>query len=99
MDVVPVSVGRAAQAWDEQHLDLSAASRQVAAAPTGGFTGAVSGAAARFATAWGRHTADLAEDAETRADSLRRAISDYLATDGAAAEDLIQLATYLGERR
>lgn len=99
MDVVPVSVGRVAQAWDEQHLDVTAASRQVGAAPTAGFTGAVAGSASRFATTWERHTAALAGDAETRADSLRRVIADYLATDGAAATDLILLASYVGERR
>lgn len=99
MDVIPVSVGCAAQAWDEQHLDLTAASRQVGAAPSGGFTGAVSGSATRFATTWERHTTAIARDAEVRADSLRRTIADYLATDGAVVEDLIRLAGYVQERR
>ena len=99
MDVVPLSVGRASRSWDQQHVEVGAASRQVGAAPTGGFTGAVSGAAARFATAWERHTTALADAAETKADTLRAVIADYVATDRAAAADLFLLAGYVGERR
>jgi hypothetical protein len=48
---VPVSMGATAGSWDEQHLDLQAAAGQLGAAPTGGFTAGVAGAAARFAVA------------------------------------------------
>ena len=48
MEVVPITVGVASRAWDEQHLDVAAAAEQVGGAGTGGFTAAVSGPAARF---------------------------------------------------
>jgi hypothetical protein len=99
MEVVPVSVGRASRSWDEQALDVSAAAGQLGAAPTGGFTTAVAGAAARFTGAWERHTTGLASEAESRADRLRSAIADYLATDQAAGHELLVLASYLREQR
>lgn len=99
MDVVPRSVGVASQAWDEQHLDLVAASGQIGGAATSGFTGNVSGAAARFTSSWERFTAALGTRCETRADGLRAAIRDYVATDDASATDLLALAVYLEERR
>ncbi len=86
MNVVPVSVGEASRAWDEQHLDLQAAGEQIGEAPTSGFTPAVAGAAARFVSGWARHTTGLAEEAEAQADGLRTALSDYLATDEAQAD-------------
>jgi hypothetical protein len=81
MEVVPASVAIASRAWDDQHLDLVAASRQIDRAGTDGFTGPVSGAASRFAGAWTRFAADLGTDCETRADGLRAAIADYVGTD------------------
>lgn len=99
MDVVPVSVGVASRAWDEQHLDLAAASRQIGGADTGGFTGAVSGTAARFTGAWIRHAAGLGTDCEARADGLRTTIADYVATDELSFHDLLRLGGYLTEVR
>ncbi len=99
MEVVPVSVGIASRSWDEQNLDLTGAAGQIGSAPTGGFTGNVSGAASRFVTGWERHTTALAAQAESRADALRTVIADYLATDQAAAADLFLLASYVREQR
>jgi hypothetical protein len=99
MQVVPLSVGRASRAWDEQHVDVTAAARQLGAAVTAGFTDAVAGAAARFATTWQRHTEALADEAESRADGLRTAIADYLATDDAVGLDVLALHSYLAEQR
>jgi hypothetical protein len=99
MEVVPLSLGRVSRSWDEQALDVSAAAGQLGAAPTGGFPTAVAGAAARFTSAWGRHTTGLAGEAETRADGLRAVIADYLATDQAAGTELLVLASYLREQR
>jgi hypothetical protein len=99
MEVVPQSVGAASRSWDEQHLDLSAAAEQIGAAPTGGFTTGVSGAATRFATTWQRHTTSLGDTAEARADGLRAAIADYLNTDRVVATDWLFLGSYLEEER
>lgn len=99
MEVVPVSVGRAAQAWDEQHLDLQAAAGQVGGAGSGGFTAAVSGTAARFLTTWERHVRDLGDTAEARADGLRTAVADYVASDQAAYDELVALAPFVHEER
>lgn len=99
MEVVPVSVGRASRAWDEQHLDLAAAAGQLAAAPTGGFTAGVAGAASRFASTWHRQTVALGAQAEARADGLRRVIADYVSTDLSAGGRLMVLRSYLGEHR
>ena len=99
MEVVPLSVGRVSRSWDEQALDAAAAGGQLGTAPTGGFTTAVAGAAARFTSAWERHTTGLAVEAETRADGLRAVIADYLATDQAAGTELLVLASYLREPR
>ncbi len=81
MEVVPASVGAAARSWGEQHADLAAASRQIDGAGTSGFTGPVSGAASRFTDAWRLSAADLGDECETRADTLRAAILDYVRTD------------------
>ena len=81
MEVVPASVGVTARSWDEQHADLAAASRQIDGAGTSGFTGPVAGSASRFTGAWTRYAADLGADCETRADTLRAAILDYVRTD------------------
>jgi len=99
MQVVPLSVGRTARSWDEQHLDVAAAAAQLGAAPTGGFTDAVAGAAARFASTWQRHVAALADLAESRADGLRSALEDDLRTDEAVAHDQFALLTFLPEVR
>jgi hypothetical protein len=96
MEVVPVSVGVASRAWDEQHLDLAAASRQIDRAGTGGFTAAVSQTAARFTSAWTRHAEGLGTDCETRADGLRAAIADFVATDELSFHDLIELLELVG---
>jgi hypothetical protein len=81
MEVLPAAVGAVARSWDEQHADLAAASRQIDGAATNGFPGQVSGAASRFTGAWTRLAADLGADCETRADTLRSAILDYVRTD------------------
>ena len=99
MEVVPVSVGRAARAWDEQHLDLQAAAGQVAGAGSAGFTAAVSGPAARFLAAWERHVRELGTTSEARADALRVTLADYVATDQLAFEELRSLTPYLAEER
>lgn len=99
MEVVPLSVGAASRAWDEQHDDVAAAAGQVGEAPTGGFTESVSGAAARFASSWQRRTEGLADEAEGRADDLRRVVADFLATDRAVEGDVLGLIGYLEERR
>lgn len=99
MEVVPLSVGRVSRSWDEQGLDVAAAAGQIGSAPGGGFTDNVAGAASRFTTAWERHATGLAEEAETRADSLRAVIADYLATDQGAGAELLVLASYLREQR
>jgi hypothetical protein len=96
---VPISLAATARRWDEQHLDLDAASGQVEGAPTGGFTPAVSGAAARFVATWARHTEALGATAEARADGLRAAAEDFLATDHAVAEQSLLLRSLLGEAR
>ena len=99
MQVVPLSVGRAARSWDEQHLDVAAAAGQIGAAPVEGFTDAVGGAAARFAATWQRHAAALADRAEATADGLRGALADYLRTDEAVGRDQLVLRGLLDEIR
>ena len=99
MEVVPVSVGVASRSWDEQHLDLAAASRQIDRAGTDGFTSAVSATASRFTGAWTRFAADLGTDCESRADGLRAAIADYVATDDLSFHEVIALGGYLTELR
>ena len=80
MEVVPLAVGQASRAWDEQHLDVTAAGGQIGGARTGGFTDAVVRHRLpvhhHLAAARGRPRARLAE---ARADGLRTAIADYLA--------------------
>jgi hypothetical protein len=99
MDVVPVSVGVASRSWDEQHLDLAAASRQIDGAGTSGFTAAVSGTASRFTGAWSRFAEGLGGDCEARADGLRTAIADYVGTDELSFHELLALGGYLTEER
>jgi hypothetical protein len=92
-------VGRVARSWDEQHLDLAAAAGQIGAAPAHGFTEAVAGAAARFASTWQRHTTALAGLAEAAADGLRDTLEDCLRTDEAVARDQLTLQGLLPELR
>jgi hypothetical protein len=88
IELDPASLARVAGAWDDEQQDLLAASRQLAEAPVAGFTPAVAGTAARFAGAWQRHAADLADTAGERAERLRRVLADQLVTDAARAEPL-----------
>ena len=99
MEMVPLSVGQCARAWDEQHLDLTAAADQVGGAPTSGFTSAVAGSATRFASTWQRHTTLLADEAETHADGLRSTIADFLRTDQTVGLHVQALQAYLVEPR
>ncbi|MCW2853758.1 MAG: hypothetical protein JWM84_3422 [Nocardioides sp.] len=99
MEVVPVSVGEASRAWDEQHLDLDAAATQIADADTGGFTSNVRGTATRFLTQWQRHAEGLGTVSEERADGLRTTITDYVTSDEASRGDLVRLLSYTQEVR
>lgn len=99
MQVVPLTVGVASRAWDEQHNDVTAAADQIGGTATGGFTAGVSGAAARFATTWHRHAATLADQAEVRADGLRTAIADFLETDEAVGFEVFALRGFMVEER
>lgn len=98
MELVPASIGRVSRAWDEQHLDLQAAARQVGRAPQG-FSPAVTGAAQRFGRAWEQHLGRAATLCEIRADGLRDAMADQVATDGIAAAAVLGLLPYLEEVR
>ncbi|MGB0102515.1 MAG: hypothetical protein WBP61_19710 [Nocardioides sp.] len=99
MDAAPTRMAAVARSWDDQHLDLAAAAAQIGAASTAGFTSAVSGAAARFATTWSRHAAALGQSAESRADGLRATAEDYLRTDQAVAGNQLLLRSILRELR
>lgn len=99
MEVVPTTVGTASRGWDEQHLDVAAASHQVGGATTSGFTPAVAGIASRFTASWERFTDALGDDCEARADGLRAAIRDYVGSDEAQGIQLILLMGYLQEVR
>ena len=99
MEVVPLAVGVASRSWDEQHLDLAAASGQIGGASTAGFTGNVSGTAARFTSHWERSTSILGTSCEARADGLRTAIRGYVASDEASAMHLTLLLAFLEEQR
>ena len=99
MEIVPMSVGDASRAWDERHIDLESAARQVGSANTGGFTSAVSGTAARFAGEWKRHVDAIATQAEGHADGLRSVISAYLRAEGATDQNFYYLSTFLREVR
>lgn len=99
MQVVPLTVGVASRAWDEQHNDVTAAAEQIGGASSSGFTQGVSGAASRFATTWQRHTDTLANQAEARADGLRTSIADFLATDEAVGFEVFALRGFMVEQR
>ena len=99
MQLVPLNAQRAADGWDEQHLEVAAAAHQLATAPTGGFTEAVAGSAGGFADAWQQHTAGLARQAERFAESLRAAVADYLVTDDAAGDRQLVLQSWMWQGR
>lgn len=99
MEVVPATVGEASRRWDDEHLDLQSAADGISGAPTGGFTANVTGTAARFTSAWQRFAADTGAECEVRAEALRTAIRDYLATDDAVFDDVVALGGFLEERR
>ena len=95
MNVDPLTVGATARGWDEQHLDLQAAGRQVATADASPFTAAVTGTASRFATTWGRLATTLGDRCEDQADGLRTALDEILDADHTSGLglDLIRAAT------
>jgi hypothetical protein len=99
MEVEPVAVGRASRSWDEQHLDLVAASRQIGRAVTAGFTPAVADVASRFTDAWAALVADLGSDCGAWAEALRLAAGDCLATDGVVRHDFLTLGRRLAPPR
>ncbi len=103
MEMVPESVGRAARRWDEQHLDLHAAARQLGAAldgaVDGGLTPSVARVARRFVRAWEGHVEQVAQQCETHADGLRLVLADWLETDAAATLPTMLLRQYLTEQR
>lgn len=96
MEIVPVSVGDASRAWDERHIDLESAAKQVGSANTGGFT---SGTAARFTGEWKRHVDAIATQAEGHADGLRGVVSTYLQAEGLTDQNFYLLQSYLVETR
>jgi hypothetical protein len=98
MEIVPVTVGTASRAWDQQNVDLASAADLVGEASTSGFTAAVSGPAARFVGDWQRYTDDLATRCETRADGLRATIATYLETEF-SVQDRFLLEIYTQEER
>ena len=98
MEIVPVSVGRASRAWDQQHLDLASAAHLVRGASTDGFTSAVSGSAARFIGDWERLTVALGARSEGEADALRDTIRTYLATEDRVANRWL-LQAWVREQR
>lgn len=99
MEIVPISVGDTSHAWDERHIDLESAAKQVGSASTSGFTSAVSGTAARFTSEWKRHVDAVATQAEGHADGLRGVISTYLQAEGVADQNFYILQSYLREVR
>lgn len=95
MQVDPLALGSTARAWDEQHLDLQAAGRQVGAADASSFTAAVGATAARFAATWGRFATALGDHCEEQADGLRTALAEALEADHVSglSLDMIQSLT------
>ena len=99
MQVVAPSLRRAADGWDEQRLEVAAAARRIATAPTGGFTEEVAGPAGEFAAAWQGHAAGLAGQAQRFAESLRAALAGYLVTDDAAGDRQLALPSWVWQER
>lgn len=92
VEIVPVSVGRTARLWDEQHLDLMAASRQVAVAPVDGFTPGLAGSVAGWCASWARILTASATACEAEAEGLRAALAAFVLTDEGSAERLAALS-------
>ena len=99
MELDPEHVARVARAWDEQHLEVAAAGRRIGGASGQGFSPAVAGAATRFATGWGRATADMGDRCESEADSMRTAVRLALESDGTSAADLGTVLDSIAELR
>ncbi len=76
-----VQVGRTAREWDEQHVDLTGASVQVAEATLAGFSPRVRLAALLFRFRWAEHVGVLGQESEVRADGLRDALREYVDSD------------------
>lgn len=95
--VVPTEVERAARDWDVQHLDLVAATRQVAGVPTAGFAPTVVTAADDFVKAWAPHLGRLADTAGSTAVALRTVTGSLLRTDTDAAARASWLGARLGD--
>ena len=98
MEFVPISVGVASRAWDQQNIDLASAAGLIGEAGTSGFTAAVSGPAGRFTSDWQRFAATLATRCETQADGLRATIETYLQTE-LTVTDNFGLNLYRQEQR
>ncbi|MET1060935.1 MAG: hypothetical protein ABWX84_15140 [Nocardioides sp.] len=98
MEIVPVSVGTASRAWDQQNVDLTSAAGLIGEAGTSGFTAAVSGPADRFTSDWQRFATALATRCETQADGLRGTIETYLQTEF-VVQDNFGLGLYTREQR
>ena len=98
MEIVPVSVGIASRAWDQQNIDLSSAAGLIGEAGTAGFTAAVAGPASRFTSDWHRFAGALATRCETQADGLRATIETYLRTEF-TVQDNFGLSLYTREQR
>lgn len=99
MELDPFEIGRVARAWDQQHLELSAAGHQIGGATSRGFTTSVAATAARFASTWGRAAEEMGETCEGRADSMRAAVRLALEADGEARTDLTAFLSAIAERR
>lgn len=99
MELDPAEIARVARAWDEQHLELTAAGHQIGGASGQGFTTAVAGTATRFAAAWGRAAEAMGESCESRADSMRTSVRLALEADGVAGADLAVILSAIAERR
>lgn len=99
LQLIPVSVGRASRAWDDQHLDLEGVERQLLATPYDGFSPPVGAGAAAFLVVWRLLAAALGAACEREADGLREAIREVVTADGDAAALMLGLLPYLRELR
>ena len=99
MELDPAEAGRVARAWDEQHRELRAAGERIRGASSGGFTSAVAGTAARFATGWGRAVEAMGSTCEGRAAAMRTSVRLVLEADGEARGDLGEILSAIAERR
>lgn len=99
MEVDPLALGAAGRAWDEQHLDLQAAGRQLGSADAGPFTAAVTGTAARFATTWSRFATALGDRCEHQADGVRSSLDEVLEADHVSGIELMLIRAATGEVR